>query len=138
MTDLENKLSDAFFRGQSYSIPATIYIGLLTSNKGPRQNSTAYALNDTICVLATDGKWHLYKVTTAGTSAAAQPGTYTGTVGEAITDGTAVMTEQTAAVGAGTVVEVSIPGDYRVQIKDAATGRIILSSPGWFYVGPTV
>lgn len=34
--------------------------------------------------------------------------------------------------------DLPIPGNYRVQIKDTATGREILSSPGWFYVGPTI
>ena len=66
----QNKLTDALLRAQSLGAPATLYFGLLKSTKGARANSTAYALNDTLNVTASDGKIHLYKVTTAGTSAA--------------------------------------------------------------------
>lgn len=105
---LANKISDWLRRGQAYTPPTANYsTGLLTSTKGPRGNSTVYALNDTLSLTANDGKTHLYKVTTAGTSAAAQAALYPGALGEAITDGTAVMTEQTAAIRAGTVVEAS-------------------------------
>jgi hypothetical protein len=92
----ENKLIDAMFRGQSLGAPATLYFALLTSTHGPRANSTAYSLNNTISVVANDGKVHLYKCTTAGTTAAAQSTLYPGVANEAITDGTAVFTEQTA------------------------------------------
>jgi hypothetical protein len=111
---LANKIADWLFRGQAYT-PATtaLSIGLLTSIKGPRANSTVYALNDTLSLTANDGKTHLYKVTTAGTSAAAQSTLYPGVNSEAITDGTAVMTEQAAAIRAGTVVEASYTGYAR-------------------------
>ena len=66
----ENKLIDAVFRAQALGAPATMYHALLTSTHGPRANSTAYALNNTISVVANDGKVHLYKCTTAGTTAA--------------------------------------------------------------------
>jgi hypothetical protein len=102
----QNKVTDALWRGQALGAPATLYFGLICASKGVRANSTAYALNDTIIVLI-GGKYQLYKCTTAGTSAAAQPGTYVGAVSEAITDGTAVFTEQSAALDAGTYAEVS-------------------------------
>lgn len=102
----QNKIVDAIRRGQSLGAPATLYYGLITASKGLRTNSTAYALNDTIVVLI-GSKYAFYKCTTAGSSAAAQPGAYLGAVGEAITDGTAVFTEQTAAIEAGNFVEVS-------------------------------
>lgn len=111
---LANKLVDWLLRGQSYTPPtATLSVGLLTSTKGPRANSTAYALNDTISLTANDGKTHLYKCSTAGTSAAAQAALYPGVNSEVITDGTAAFTEQAAAIRAGTVVEASYTGYAR-------------------------
>src|ERR1039457_1291034 len=90
-----NKIIDFVRRGQAYT-PATtnLSVGLLTTTTGPRQNSTAYALNATLSLTANDGATHLYKVTTGGTSAGAQSTLYPGVKNEAITDGTAVMTEQ--------------------------------------------
>ena len=103
----QNKLSDALYRGQALGAPATLYFGLITASKGERVNSTAYALNDTV-VIKIGGVYSFYKCTTAGTSAAALPGGYVAARGEAITDGTAVFTEQSAALDAGTAfVEVS-------------------------------
>jgi hypothetical protein len=77
------------------TIPAELklYAALFTINKGLRANSTAYSLNDVVSLTAADTRQHLYKCTTAGTSAGSQPGTYLGAPGEAITDGTAVLTE---------------------------------------------
>lgn len=113
----ENKLIDALFRAQSLGAPATLYYGLLTSTHGPRANSTAYSLNNTISVVANDGKVHLYKCTTAGTTAAAQSTLYPGVAGEAITDGTAVFTEQTAGLDAGTEAVEPTGGSYaRVSV----------------------
>lgn len=111
---LANKLVDWLRRGQAYT-PATanFSVGLLTSTKGPRQNSIAYLLNDTISLTANDTKTHLYKCTTAGTTAAAQASLYPGANGEAITDGTAVFTEQAATLRAGTAVEASYTGYAR-------------------------
>ena len=111
---LANKIVDWLLRGQAYT-PATAALsqGLLTSTKGPRGNSTVYALTDTISLTANDGKTHLYKCTTAGTSAAAQAALYPGAKSEVITDGTAAFTEQTAAIRAGTVVEASYTGYAR-------------------------
>lgn len=111
---LANKIVDWLRRGQAYT-PATanFSVGLLTSTKGPRANSTVYALNDTISLTANDAKTHLYKCTTAGTSAAAQAALYPGANNEAITDGTAVFTEQYSAMKAATVVEASYTGYAR-------------------------
>jgi len=111
-----NKLLDQLFRGQAYTFPAaTFSIGLLTSTRGPRANSTVYALNDTLSLTANDGKTHLYKVTTAGTSAAAQASLFPGNMNEAIVDGTATLTEQTAAMRAGTCVEAAYSGYARAN-----------------------
>lgn len=105
---LANKLVDQIFRGQAFTFPTTaLSIGLLTTTRGPRGNVTTYAVNDTISLTANDGKTHLYKCTTLGTSAAAQSTLYPGVNSEAITDGTAVFTEQAVTVRAGTAVEAS-------------------------------
>lgn len=97
--------------------PSSVYIALLTCTKGARGNSTAYSLNDTIAVTANDGKIHPYKCTTAGTTAAAQSTLYPGVVAEAITDGTAVFTEQSAVYDAGTVVECTGGAYARVLLS---------------------
>lgn len=111
---LANKIVDWLHRGQAYTPPtANASWGLLTSTTGPRANSTLYALNATMSLTANDGKTHLYKCTTSGTSAAAQSTLYPGAFGEVITDGTAVFTEQIAAIRAGTVVEASYAGYAR-------------------------
>jgi len=102
----QNKITDALRRGQALGAPATLYLGLITASRGLRANSTAYALNDTLVALV-GAKYAFYKCTTAGTSGAAQPGAYLGVVGEAVADGTASFTEQTAAIEAGTFTEVS-------------------------------
>lgn len=90
--------------------PDRVYVALLTCTKGARANSTAYALNDTIALTANDTKIHYYKCTTAGTSAAAQSTLYPGAVGEAITDGTAVFTEQNAGLDSNSAILVEATG----------------------------
>jgi hypothetical protein len=112
LTDFaQNKFMDARWRGQALGAPATNYYGLITASKGERANSTAYALNDT-AVVKIGTKYSFYKCTTAGTSAAALPGTYLAALGEVVTDGTAVFTEQSAALDAGTYAEVAAAGGY--------------------------
>jgi hypothetical protein len=116
----QNKINDAIWRGQALGAPATYYFGLICSSKGARANSTAYVLNDTITVQI-GGKYQLYKCTTAGTTAASQPGGYAGAVSEAITDGTAVFTEQSAALDAGTYAEVSASGTGYARVGVASS-----------------
>lgn len=94
-----NKEMDFLYRGQAYTPPAPSYLSFLTCTKGARQNTTAYLLNDTVALVpAGKTRLQLYKVTTAGTTAAAQPGTFLGAAAEVITDGTAVLTEQSTAL----------------------------------------
>ncbi|WP_198116922.1 phage tail fiber protein [Massilia rhizosphaerae] len=111
----QNKVKDALWRGQALGAPATAYFALITASRGERANSTAYALNDT-AVVKIGSAYSYYKCTTAGTSAASIPGTYVGAIGEAITDGTAVFTEQTAALDAGSYTEVSGGSYARVGV----------------------
>jgi hypothetical protein len=126
----ENKFIDWLLRGQAIGLTGasaaagtgltTTYVGIITCTKGVRANSTAYALNDTLVILANDSKYHYYKVTTAGTSAAAQSTLYPGAANEAITDGTAVMTEQQSALDAGTAqVEVTGGSYARVAVTSS-------------------
>ncbi|MBA4344399.1 MAG: hypothetical protein C0423_19845 [Methylibium sp.] len=115
----ENNLVDALKRGQALGAPATSHYALFIASKGIRANSTLYALNDTLVVLV-NAAYRLYRVTTAGNSAAAQPGAYAGVAGEAITDGTAVMTEHSAALDDGTgIVEPSGGGYGRVAVANS-------------------
>jgi hypothetical protein len=119
---LANKLIDQLLRAQAYTFPTTaLSAGLLTSTKGPRANSTVYALNDTISLTPNSGPNRLYKCTTAGTSAAAQSTLYPGANSEVITDGTAVFTEQTVAMRAGTVVEANYTGYARSNLAASLT-----------------
>lgn len=106
----QNKITDALHRGQAITFPATQYFALLKCTKGARANSTAYALNDTLGITASDGKIHLYKVTTAGTTAASQGSLYPGAVNEVITDGTAVLTEQSSALQSNSAAIVEPSG----------------------------
>lgn len=120
---LQNKLIDWELRAQAFTPPATVYVALLTCTNGPIARSLAYALNNTVSFIAADGNNHLYKCTTAGTTAASAPA-YPGNLGEAITDGTAVFTEQTVAIQANTagiVVEPSGNAYARVGVTGALT-----------------
>lgn len=113
----QNKISDSMRRAQTFPSLPNLHFTLLTCTHGARGNSTAYSLNNTIAVLANDGKYHLYKVTTAGTTAAAQSTLYPGNANEAITDGTAVLTEQSSALDAGSAIVEPSGGSYaRVQV----------------------
>lgn len=113
LTDFaQNKIVDALFRAQALGAPSTMHFTLLTCTHGARANSNAYALNDTIAVLANDSKYHLYKCTTAGTTAASQSTLYPGVANEAITDGTAVFTEQNAALDAGSAMVEPSGGSF--------------------------
>jgi|GEM_PF-382942 len=101
-----------------------VYAALFAINKGLRASSTAYSTGDCISLTATGGaggdtKQHVYRCTTAGTTAGSQPGTYLGVPGEAITDGTAVFTEITPVLQSNTgfpagLTEVS-SGSYARQ-----------------------
>jgi hypothetical protein len=91
------------------AIPALpyVYVALFTISNGLRGNSTAYTVGNVVSITPTGGpggdtKQHIYSCTTAGTTAAAQPTTYLGVPGEAITDGTAVFTELSPVLAAGT------------------------------------
>jgi hypothetical protein len=119
---LVNKKLDAEYRGQAWSPPASRYVGFLTCTKGLRSlaNSQAVSLNDTLCVVANDSKLHLYKVTGAGSLAAAQGTLYPGVANEAVTDGSAQLTEQDSALRAGTAAVEPSGGGYARQAISGA------------------
>jgi hypothetical protein len=107
----QNKYLDATLRGQTYTALTNVYVALLKCTKGAVARSTAYALNDTVAVVALDGFNHLYKVTTAGTTAGSAP-TYAGASNEVIADGTAVLTEQASSLEANTSMNEVSGGAY--------------------------
>lgn len=112
---LENKQTDAYWRGQTFTPPATHYIGLIVATRGYSSaiRSAAVALNDTVLPATPNGR--IYKCTTAGTTGAGEP-TWPTTEGGTVTDGTAVWTEQTTAMEAGTFTEVSGGSYARVGV----------------------
>lgn len=103
-----------------------LFAALLTINKGLRANSTAYSTGDCISLTANDTRQHVYRCTTAGTSAASQASLYPGVPGEVITDGTAAFTEIQPVFDSGTgfpagLAEVSGGSYARVAIGAGAT-----------------
>lgn len=124
MAGISNHLSNLSFdfelRAQAFTPPATVYIGLLLCSNGPLARSTAYTVGQTVSMIAADGYNHLYSCTTAGTSAASAP-TYPGKTAEAVTDGTAVFTEQgdVLAASGASLVEVSGGGYARVAVASS-------------------
>lgn len=83
-----------------------LFVALLTISSGFRASSNAYTVGQVVSLTANGGpggdtKQHLYKCTTAGTTASSQSG-YLGVPGEVITDGTAVFTELSPTIQSGT------------------------------------
>lgn len=134
---LVNKAMDGEYRSGTHpwAPPANRHVGILVAGKGLRSalNSQTVALNDLVAVVANDGKTHLYKVTTAGTLASAQGVLYPGTPNEAISDGTATLTEQDAALRAntaGVVVEPSGGSYARVAVSSTPGASAGFSAAG--------
>jgi len=110
-----NKGIDAIFRAQSLGAPATFYAALMKI-RGKWVASTAYSSGDYIVPNTANGR--LYKCTTAGTSAASEP-TFGVVNGGTTSDGTAVWTEQTTAMEAGT---------FPTEISGGAYARVPITS----------
>ena len=68
---VENKISDLLHRGQAYTAPATLHVALLKCTHGAIARSTTYAVGNTVAVLCTDTKYHLYRCTAIGTGTTA-------------------------------------------------------------------
>lgn len=112
-------LVDNLLRAQTTTIPTTLYWGLFVANAGYWVASTAYTTTQYILPQTPNG--HIYKCTTAGTTST-NPATVAAqtTAGGTVTDGTAVFTEQTLAILAGTLpTEATYTGYARVSLAAA-------------------
>jgi len=117
---LENKLTDLVLRAQAFSGPATFYAGLLTCTNGIVARSTTYATNNSVVVLAADGLYHLYLVTTGGQTAASAPA-YPGYANETITDGAATLKEQQSNLSQGLSPFVEVSGGSYARVAVTAS-----------------
>lgn len=124
-----NKLVDALFRAQSLGAPATLWVGLILATKGSSTNVRSAAVTTSDSVVPATPNGHIYKCTTAGTCASGEP-TWPTTYGGTVTDGTAVWTEQTIAMQAGTLVEVSTGSYARQSITAGLTSMAGTQSAG--------
>lgn len=132
----ENKYIDTFIRGQSKPGISTWYVALATSSLGKHAVSLTIALNDTLFIQDDDSKWRLYKCTTAGTTNASKP-SYPGAKNEAVTDGSAVLTEQNSALedasgivepAGGAYARVGVAASFSEWAGTQAVGSATISS----------
>jgi hypothetical protein len=114
----QNKKIDSEYRAQTVTYPATRYAGLIVASAGQSPRSTAVTSGQYTVPATLNGR--MYKCTTAGTTGSGEP-TWPTTAGGTVTDGTAVWTEQTAAIYAGTIPEGSATGYARVAITSGLT-----------------
>lgn len=89
---LENKEADHYYRGQTWTPPATIYFALFRATAGKSPRSTAVTVGQTTVPATSNGR--MYRCSTAGTTGASEP-TWGTTDGGTTTDGGAVWTEMT-------------------------------------------
>ncbi|MDE2097810.1 MAG: hypothetical protein KGL39_11225 [Patescibacteria group bacterium] len=114
-----NKITDWLFRGQTVTPPSTLYVALITANKGTWAALTVYSTGDEV-VTGSPTNGHLYKATTGGTSGSSAPAWATAE-GGTVTDGTVTWTEQSLALNAGTFTEASYTGYARASIAASLT-----------------
>lgn len=112
----QNKKIDNEYRGQTNAFPATRYVGLIVASAGQSPRSTAVTLGQYTVPAALNGR--LYKCTTAGATGAGEPAWPTA-AGGTVADGTAVWTEQTTALYAGTIPEGTATGYARVALASS-------------------
>lgn len=112
----QNKKIDNEYRGQANAFPATRYVGLIVASAGQSPRTTAVTSGQYTVPATLNGR--LYKCTTSGTTGSGEP-TWPVTAGGTVTDGTAVWTEQTTALYAGTIPEGSATGYARVAVASS-------------------
>lgn len=119
---LENKIADHVWRGVPFTAPTVLAHALILASRGYSNNnrSTPVSSGDTIVPATPNGR--LYKCTTAGTTASGEP-TWPTTDGATVADGTAVWTEQTTAIEAGTFTEVANAGAYTRPTLNPSTAN---------------
>ncbi len=118
-TAVENAIIDAELRGQPYPTSTDRYVGLLTCTNGVIARSTAYVSGNTAVAMTSDGTYHLYSCTTAGTTASTAP-PFPGVPNETVTDGTVVWTEQSSGLATGTAAVEPSGGAYaRVTVASS-------------------
>jgi hypothetical protein len=126
----QNQLDDYLERAQvAPTIPATVYYGIIVATRGLSGGirSAAVALGDTVIPQTPNG--YIYKCTTANTTGASEP-VWPTTAGSTVTDGTAVWTEQSVAMKAGTFTEASYGGYARVAVTPSLTSMSGTQGPG--------
>ena len=132
----ENQFIDTFIRGQAKPSIPNWYVGLAMSTAGVHAVSTAFSLNDTVFIADDAGKYHLYKCTSAGTTAATKP-SYPGVNNEVVTDGTAVFTDQHNALedatgiiepSGGSYARVSVPASLANWAGTQSAGSTVASA----------
>ncbi|MFM2089686.1 MAG: hypothetical protein RLZZ127_175 [Planctomycetota bacterium] len=119
LTDFaENKLVDALLRAQALGAPATFHVGLIVASRGRSNNvrSTSVSVGDTIIPATPNGR--IYRCTTGGTTGASEP-TWPTTDNGTVNDGTAVWTEATAFLDAGTITEAAGGSYARVAVTSS-------------------
>ena len=104
-----------------------VYCAIYSISNGLRANSTAYTTGNVFSLTANgasggDTKQHLYKCTTSGTTAASQTG-YGGVPNEVITDGTAVFTEMSSVLAAGS----GFPSGY-AEVSGGSYARVTVAA----------
>lgn len=121
MTDyLENKIIDWLLRGQTFTAPATTYVGLYRATAGISPRSTAVTSGQT--TVPATGNGRMYRCTTAGTTGAGEP-TWGTTNGGTTADGTAVWTEMTPDFEANNanVTGVEVSGNAYARVSVASS-----------------
>jgi len=118
---LENLRVDHEFRSTAWTQLTTLYFGLILSDRGFWQATTAYSVGETIMPTSGNLNGRMYRCSTSGTSGGTEP-IWPTTTGGTVADGTAVWTEMTPSFQAETVFSEVTGGSYaRVAITRGDT-----------------